>query len=470
MTMIPRSVIAPVDGGQRALDDLAAESAHLGFEIVDVAGFLDHVDGISKTQIAALSGARGSSAAVTAANDAVRAAVADVERSTGAALGEAEASLTVIRQAAARTTRVAQWVGDMGARLTEVEETLKAVRGANGEIATIAAQVNILAINAKIEAARAGDAGRGFAVVAEAINELSRKTARAAEGVAEAVARLSDWRDGVSAEAADVLARAERLIGGARENDTALARIAEGLRSAQTGTGRIAEATARTDAALTEFRPAFDGIAAGLEATAAAVAQARDRVDAMIDRSERMLQGTVAAGGTSGDAAFILRVQEDAAALSAALEAAVDEGRIALPDLFSDDHRPIAGTDPVQHMAPFTRLTDALFPPVQEAALTMDARIVFCAAVDRNGYLPTHNAKFSQPQGADPVWNAAHARNRRIFDDRVGLKAGRSTAPFLLQVYRRDMGGGEYRMMKDLSAPIRVKGRHWGGLRLAYGF
>jgi methyl-accepting chemotaxis protein len=121
-------------------------------------------------------------------------------------------------------------------------------------------------------------------------------------------------------------------------------------------------------------------------------------------------------------------------------------------------------------MAPFTRLTDALFPPVQEAALTMDARIVFCAAVDRNGYLPTHNAKFSQPQGADPVWNAAHARNRRIFDDRVGLKAGRSTAPFLLQVYRRDMGGGEYRMMKDLSAPIRVKGRHWGGLRLAYGF
>ncbi len=107
---------------------------------------------------------------------------------------------------------------------------------------------------------------------------------------------------------------------------------------------------------------------------------------------------------------------------------------------------------------------------MQEAALTLDQRVVFCAGVDRNGYLPTHNRKFSAPQGADPVWNAANARNRRIFDDRVGLKAGRSTAPFLLQVYRRDMGGGEFRMMKDLSAPIRVKGRHWGGLRLAYAF
>ncbi|MEJ2021931.1 MAG: hypothetical protein P8X43_07810, partial [Maritimibacter sp.] len=105
---------------------------------------------------------------------------------------------------------------------------------------------------------------------------------------------------------------------------------------------------------------------------------------------------------------------------------------------------------------------------IQEDAAAFDQRVVFCAAVDKNGYLPTHNNKFSQPQGNDPVWNAANSRNRRIFDDRVGLKAGQSTAPFLLQVYRRDMGGGNFVLMKDLSAPIRVQGRHWGGLRLAY--
>jgi methyl-accepting chemotaxis protein len=50
----------------------------------------------------------------------------------------------------------------------------------------------------------------------------------------------------------------------------------------------------------------------------------------------------------------------------------------------------------------------------------------------------------------------------------VGLAAGRNQRPFLLQTYRRDMGGGQYRMMKDVSAPITVAGRHWGGLRLAY--
>jgi methyl-accepting chemotaxis protein len=95
--------------------------------------------------------------------------------------------------------------------------------------------------------------------------------------------------------------------------------------------------------------------------------------------------------------------------------------------------------------------------------------VVFCAAIDRNGYIPTHNLKFSHRQKVgDPVFNAANSRNRRIFDDRVGLAAGQSKRPFLVQAYRRDMGNNEYRMMKDVSAPIIINGRHWGGVRLAY--
>jgi methyl-accepting chemotaxis protein len=93
---------------------------------------------------------------------------------------------------------------------------------------------------------------------------------------------------------------------------------------------------------------------------------------------------------------------------------------------------------------------------------------VFCAAVDTKGYLPTHNKKFSHSQGTDPVWNAANARNRRIFNDRTGLASASHTKLFLLQTYRRDMGAGQYALMKDVSAPIMVAGRHWGGLRLAY--
>ena len=92
--------------------------------------------------------------------------------------------------------------------------------------------------------------------------------------------------------------------------------------------------------------------------------------------------------------------------------------------------------------------------------------MVFAAAVDRNGYLPVHNLKYSEPQGEDPVWNNANSRNRRIFDDMTGLMAGRNTQACLSQTYPRDLGGGRIELIKDISAPIYVNGKHWGGLRI----
>jgi methyl-accepting chemotaxis protein len=56
------------------------------------------------------------------------------------------------------------------------------------------------------------------------------------------------------------------------------------------------------------------------------------------------------------------------------------------------------------------------------------------------------------------------------FDDRTGLAAGRNRRPFLLQTYWRDMGSGHFIAAKEADAPIVVRGRHWGGLRLAYKF
>jgi methyl-accepting chemotaxis protein len=107
-----------------------------------------------------------------------------------------------------------------------------------------------------------------------------------------------------------------------------------------------------------------------------------------------------------------------------------------------------------------------VLPPIQEPILKLDAAVVFSAAVDRNGYLPVHNAIYSKPQGPDPIWNAANARNRRIFDDMTGLMAARNREPVLSQTYPRDFGGGRIELIKDISAPILVRGKHWGGLRM----
>jgi methyl-accepting chemotaxis protein len=207
---------------------------------------------------------------------------------------------------------------------------------------------------------------------------------------------------------------------------------------------------------------------AGVDASTKALDSTRERVDRLVSMGERLIAVTAASGLETVDTPFIKAAQETAAKLGKALERAVAAGEIGLGDLFDDKYAPIAGTNPQQMRTRFLDVTDRYFPDIQEPMLQFDPRVVFCAAVDRNGYLPTHNRKFSQPQGSDVAWNTANSRNRRIFADRVGLAAGRSTQAFLVQTYRRDMGGGKYALMKDVSAPIIVDGRHWGGLRLAY--
>ena len=107
-------------------------------------------------------------------------------------------------------------------------------------------------------------------------------------------------------------------------------------------------------------------------------------------------------------------------------------------------------------------------PDIQEPLLASDKRMVFCAAVDRNGYLPVHNKIYSKPQRpGEVIWNTANCRNRRIFDDRAGLSAGRVVRPYLIQNYPRQMGD-RIDMMWEIGAPIRVFGKQWGGFRTAY--
>ena len=169
------------------------------------------------------------------------------------------------------------------------------------------------------------------------------------------------------------------------------------------------------------------------------------------------------------DEGFAEQVREAAATIAQRFADAVATGEIGMDALFDTDYRPVDGTDPQQFTTAFTTFCDAVLPDVQEPVKAGSERVVFCVAMDRNAYLPTHNAVYGRAQRpGEPEWNAANCRHRRKFDDRAGLAAARNTQPVLLQSYRRDMGGGRLVTMKEVDAPILVGGRHWGCLRLAY--
>ena len=166
---------------------------------------------------------------------------------------------------------------------------------------------------------------------------------------------------------------------------------------------------------------------------------------------------------------FVDRAVDAAAVVAMVFEQAVNDGKLTRQTLFDTEYVPIEGTNPQQFRTRSLDALEALLPAIQEPLLADDKRMVFCAAVDRNGYLPVHNRIYSKPQKPDDVaWNTANCRNRRIFDDRAGLCAARNVRPYLIQSYPRDMGNGVIIMMRELDAPVRVSGKHWGGFRTAY--
>jgi methyl-accepting chemotaxis protein len=125
---------------------------------------------------------------------------------------------------------------------------------------------------------------------------------------------------------------------------------------------------------------------------------------------------------------------------------------------------PLPNTRPQKYTTKIDALTDKIFPPIQEPILDAHKEATYAGAVDANGYFPTHNKRFSKPLTGDEKVDFVNNRTKRIFDDPVGKRCGSHEQTFLLQTYRRDTG----EIMHDLSVPIYVQGRHWGGFRLGY--
>ena len=193
--------------------------------------------------------------------------------------------------------------------------------------------------------------------------------------------------------------------------------------------------------------------------------------DRFLSVSERLIDELAGCGVETEDTPLIRSAQAAAQRITGMLDKALAAGQIDLPALFDEQYQPIAQTAPPQFLTRFVPLADRLFPEVQEQVLSAGDKVAYCIAVDRNGYVATHNRIYCQPQRpGDVVWNTANSRFRRIFNDRTGLASARNRRPFLVQTYRRDMGGGNFVLLKEVAAPIVIQGRHWGALRIGYRF
>lgn len=150
--------------------------------------------------------------------------------------------------------------------------------------------------------------------------------------------------------------------------------------------------------------------------------------------------------------------------ITAAIEGWLKSGGLSQEKLFSYLYYPIADTDPTKYSTDWDGLADRDFAPILEKYLAKSSMINFAVALDKNGYLPTHNRQFSQPLTGNRAVDLVQNRTKRIFGDQVGFRAARNTKPYLLQSYARDTG----EMIADISVPVFIAGKHWGAVRIGY--
>ncbi len=451
---------------EHAIDQIAQEAGQLGVEIADVAGFVEDVNGRVEAQARTFGDLRSAVTEMVASNALVVSASSSAREIATGAHQQVRRSNATVDQAIADIRDLVHSVGAIEHRLAGLTEALERVARVAASIDAIAKQTNLLALNATIEAARAGDAGRGFAVVAGEVKALAGQTSQATAEIGSTVQALTAQAHDLTQQITESVGRAEAVESGTSAIGEVMGMVDQAMGDVDRQASAIAESADSIHALCDGVHGHVEGLAGDVEASSADLTRATERLNSLLGIGERLVRHTASLGIETVDSPYIRLVQQAAAEIAAAFEGALDRGETTMADLFDEAYRPIPNTHPQQMRTRFTDLTDRLLPTIQEPIAAAHDRIVFCAAVDRNGYLPTHNKAFSKPQGPDVAWNTANCRNRRIFDDRVGLAGGRNREPFIVQSYRRDMGAGSFVLMKDISAPIVVRGRHWGGFRM----
>src|SRR3984957_12926770 len=464
---LERAAAAPTDA-ERLVDMLANRIGGLGVELADVAGNLKEVAGRVSTQSERFGHLQTTAETMVSANHDIASASQAVQTATTSAVSEITQSRAAVETAVAHIAELIAAVGRIERRLGAVGTALSQVAKVSGSIEAIAKQTNLLALNATIEAARAGAAGRGFAVVASEVKSLAEATRQATQLIGDTVRDLDGQVGSLIGESGDASLRAKNAGEGAGQIQGIIVRVQDGFTAVSQEIDGVTKAATSNLAHCDMVIDELGQLAKGVDLSSIDLKHADDRVAKLLDLSENLIELIANSGVETSDAPLIRIVVETAKQISAAFETAIERGDISMNQLMDERYREIPGTNPQQYLTDYLAFADRILPPIQDPIQKSDPRIVFCVAWARSGYLPTHNPNYSLPQGPDPVWNNANCRNRRLFTDRNVIKIAQNTKPFLLQTYRRDMGGGNFVLMKDLASPISGPGRHWGAFRIGF--
>ncbi|MFF5296120.1 methyl-accepting chemotaxis protein [Paractinoplanes globisporus] len=247
-------------GLRETVEDLTTGSRTLGSSARRLTEVTQRI-GMSADETASQANAVATAAGEVSANVTT---VAAGSEQMGASIREISRNANDAAQVAAEAVDVAaatnHTVAKLGDSSAEIGNVVKA-------ITAIAEQTNLLALNATIEAARAGEAGKGFAVVASEVKDLAQETARATEDISRRVETIQ----ADTASAVDAITRIADII--ARINDYQLT-IASAVEQQTATTTEMSRSVGDASGGTTNIAGTIGGVATAAQSTTTTLAEA----------------------------------------------------------------------------------------------------------------------------------------------------------------------------------------------------
>lgn len=348
--------------------------------------------------------------------------------------------------------------------IQELNEKSNKIQGVTTTIQGIAEQTNLLALNAAIEAARAGDQGRGFAVVADEVRQLAGRTAQATGEVAETLEEIRSDTTLIVSRIEDLARSIEEGLASVESVGERLDQISSQSDRVQQQVARIAEIDQNNEQSLGQVFSAIETVRDQISESDTSVSSLAEQAATLMELAEKANASFALNSEASYHRPFFDQAKAGADQIGRMFEQAIRDGKLSESALFDKTRTPIPNTHPPKYSSSFDKFTDQHLPAIQEQVKNAHEAIVFAIAAAPDGYVPTHNRDFAHAPTGDPKVDLVKSRSKRLFNDRTGIRCGQHTENMLLQTYRRDTG----EIMHDLSVPIYVNGKHWGGFRLGY--
>ena len=450
-----------------AIRTVARSCGSLSIECSDVAGYVSDVSQRIGVHLKTLDGLEEVTTRLLADQARVSDSTDEARLLSEQAKAKLDAGRDAIEQTIVGFKGLTELVVQLGERMASFATAMNQVQNVSSTIESIARKTNMLALNATIEAARAGDAGRSFAVVAAEVKKLAHDTRAATSQIGLTLSELTREAGAVTTKITTGVERSRAAQKGIGQISETVREVSEIVGMVDRQTEGIAHSTSLIQTSVDRVKASLSDFAEDARENGGALVQAHQRLSKLEMLSATMLDTLANSGAEIDDTPMIILAQDAMRAIADTVERGITRGQVGMEEVFDRQYVPIPGRNPVQYDNRFCDYADEHIRPILDRFKLKDRRILGSAITNLDGFLPTHLSERCMTPGADPVWNDANCRNRRIFMDEQTRAAIESDKPAMLMTYRMELGDQGV-AVKNVFVPLFINGRRWGNFELAY--